>query len=226
MEAAVLGGRGEVTDWVRLWHDMPTDPKWRSIARRAGQRVGDVIATFNFVLVNASGNASERGRTHNLHAEDIAAALDIEEADVEAILSAMKGKVIDNDGKLLGWDKRQPKREDSTAAQRKAAWKERNGTQRNGQERPETDTESITLAKANAADAAFWAGAKVFLKPHVKGDPGQLIGKWLREQGKDITAAALNAAQLERAVNPLEFVPGYFRKYGKAKTHDRDRITV
>lgn len=215
-----------MTDWVRLWHDMPTDPKWRTIARKSGQRVGDVISTFNFVLVNASGNALERGRTHNLHAEDIAAALDIEEADVEAILSAMKGKILDGDGRLLGWEKRQPKREDSTAAKRKAEWKERNGTQRNAEERPDTDTDIITLAKANAADAAFWADAKAYLKPYCKGDPGAVIAKWLREQGKDITAAALNAAQLERAVNPMEFIPGYFRKYGKAKSHDRDRITV
>lgn len=131
-----------MTDWVRLWHDMPTDPKWRTIARKSGQRVGDVIAVFNFVLVNASANASERGRTHNLFADDIATALDLDEADVSAILDAMKGKVLAADGKLLGWEKRQPKREDSSAERAKAWRDERKRTQTNANERPETDTES------------------------------------------------------------------------------------
>jgi hypothetical protein len=60
----------------------------------------------------------------------------------------------------------------------------------------------------------------------MKGDPGALISKWLREQGKPTTMAALNAAQMERAVNPLEYIPGYFRRHGKVQSYDRDRITV
>ena len=46
-----------MTDWVRLWHDMPTDPKWRTIARKSGQPLPCVIALFNLIMVNASGNA-------------------------------------------------------------------------------------------------------------------------------------------------------------------------
>ena len=128
--------------WVRLWHDMPTDPKWRVIARRAGQRIGDVIAVFNFVMVNASANANERGRTQNLFADDIAAALDMEEADISAILDAMKGKVLCKDGYLLGWEKRQPKREDSSAERAKKWREERKRTQANATERPDTDTDT------------------------------------------------------------------------------------
>lgn len=43
--------------WLRLWHDMPNDPKWRTIARRSGQSIGNVIAVYLHVLVNASGAA-------------------------------------------------------------------------------------------------------------------------------------------------------------------------
>jgi uncharacterized protein YdaU (DUF1376 family) len=75
-------------------------------------------------------------------------------------------------------------------------------------------------------EAEFWANAKTYLKRHMKGDPGALISKWLREQGKPTTMAALNAAQMERAVNPLEYIPGYFRRHGKVQSYDRDRITV
>lgn len=131
-----------MTGWVRLWHDMPTDPKWRVIAKRSGQRVGDVIAVFNFLMVSASANASERGRTHDFESEDVAAALDLESSDVDAIIKAMTGKVLDTDGRLTGWEKRQPKREDSSA-DRAAKWRaERKRTQTNASERPEIDTDT------------------------------------------------------------------------------------
>jgi hypothetical protein len=160
-----------MTDWVRLWHDMPTDPKWRTIARKSGQSIGNVIAVFTFMMCNASGNAAERGTLSGLCAEDVATALDVDESDVQAIFDAMQGRVVDADGKLTGWEKRQPKREDGTAAQRKAAWKERqrnaaerNGTHGNAPE-TETDTETdsdianaISPAREKPDDAfdAFW----------------------------------------------------------------------
>jgi hypothetical protein len=128
------------TDWLRLWHEMPTDPKWRVIARKAQQPIALVIAVFNFVLVNASTNANERGRTHNLFADDIAAALDVEQASVEAVLAAMQGKVMTGD-LLTGWEKRQPKREDSSA-ERARAWRERKRTQTNASERPDADADA------------------------------------------------------------------------------------
>lgn len=137
-----------MSGWVRLWYDMPTDPKWRTIARKSGQRVGDVIAVFNFIMIEAGRNASERGDVGDgFDPEDVATALDLDEADIRSILDAMQGKVLDGN-RLLGWEKRQPKREDSTAAKRKAEWKERqaerNGTHRNAQERPDSDSDSDT----------------------------------------------------------------------------------
>lgn len=95
-----------MTEWVRLWHDMPTDPKWRAIARKSGQRIGDVIALFNLLMVNASGNADARGTLVNWDNEDAGAALDMEAEDVAAIMAAMQGKVLDGD-RLTGWEKRQ-----------------------------------------------------------------------------------------------------------------------
>lgn len=81
--------------------------------------------------------------------------------------------------------------------------------------------EEGSVAKATVASATidpekeFWDRAKGYLQPYAKGDPGALIGRWLKDQGKERTMAALNAAQLERAVNPLEYVPGYFRRQGE-----------
>lgn len=61
-------------------------------------------------------------------------------------------------------------------------------------------------------EAEFWASAKSFLRRKSKGDPGPLIGKWMRDHGKDMTLAALNAAQIEDAFDPKAYVEGYFKR--------------
>ena len=125
--------------WLRLWHDMPNDPKWRTIARRSGQSIGNVMAVYLHILVNASsvnetkdangvtrgnagvthGNANKRGVLKNFCADDVASSLDLEPEQVELIISAMQGKVLDGDT-VLGWNKRQPKREDDSTLRVKA----------------------------------------------------------------------------------------------------------
>lgn len=98
-----------MTDWVRLWHDMPTDPKWRVIARKSGQPLACVIALFTLLMTTASA-AEDRGDVSSLSIEDAAAALDMGEDDVSAIMAAMESRVIAG-GRLSGWERRQPKRE-------------------------------------------------------------------------------------------------------------------
>lgn len=97
-------------EWLRLWHDMPNDPKWRTISRLSGEPVALVISTYIHLLVDASRNVT-RGHV-TVTTEDLSSALDVTEAQISAVLKAMQGRVLD-DGVLLGWDKRQPKREDS-----------------------------------------------------------------------------------------------------------------
>ncbi len=133
-----------MSQWVRLWEDMPTDPKWRVIARKSGQSIGNVIAVFNFMMVCAA-NATERGELVGWNDESVAAGLDLEESDILAIREAMQGRVLDG-SKLIGWSKRQPKREDG-APERAREWRERkkleqseterNRTQPNAKEPPE-----------------------------------------------------------------------------------------
>lgn len=141
--------------WFRVWHDMPNDPKWRTVARVSGQPVSLVIAVFLNVLANAS-NAYERGRTQGLCSEDIASSLDVDTDQVDSVLSAMQGRVMDG-CVVTGWSKRQPSREDGSA-ERAKAWRnkkkisenpkesgaERNRTQPNAEERPDTDTDTDT----------------------------------------------------------------------------------
>jgi hypothetical protein len=126
--------------WVRLWHEMPTDPKWRVIARKSGQAIATVIAIYNCLMVNASANGNERGIVRDWDSEDIGAALDIDERSVDSVIEAMQGKVLDG-WYLSGWEKRQPKQEDGSA-ERAKNWRERKRTVANGNERPDKDADA------------------------------------------------------------------------------------
>lgn len=120
--------------WFRLWGDMVNDPKWRTIARRSGQKISDVIAVYLHMLTCAS-NASERGCTEGWNSEDVASALDIEIEQVEAIRESMQGRVLDGDC-LTGWERRQPAREDEGAAARAKAWREKQKAPKEQQQTP------------------------------------------------------------------------------------------
>lgn len=96
--------------WCRLWHEMPTDPKWRVVARKSGASIPEVLAVFVLMLTTASA-AQERGTLAQWDDEDAAAALDMDTETVAAIRGAMQGKVLDGD-RVGGWDRRQPKREE------------------------------------------------------------------------------------------------------------------
>jgi len=130
-----------MSNWVRLWEDMPNDPKWRVIAKRAKRPIAEVLAVFVHMMTNA-GQAANRGALEGWNDEDVGAALDMEPCDVAAIREAMQGKTLDGD-KLSGWEKRQPKREDG-GAERAKAWRENkkaDRTQPNATERTETPRE-------------------------------------------------------------------------------------
>lgn len=137
------------SSWLRLWVDMPNDPKWRTIAKVSGQEISPVIAVYLHVLVNAS-NANERGRTQSLCSEDIASALDLSTDQVELILKAMQGRVLDGDV-VSGWSKRQPEREDGSAGRAKA-WREAKKAEKQTNQTP-TNAAERTRTKPNAPDS-------------------------------------------------------------------------
>jgi hypothetical protein len=121
--------------WCRLWHDAPTDPKWRTVARRSGRSVADVLGVWMFMLTNASASPT-RGTLHAWDDEDVAVTLEIPVEAVAAIREAMQGRALDGDT-LTGWHARNPKREDASTV-RVRAFRERNKAQGNAAERDVT----------------------------------------------------------------------------------------
>lgn len=144
-------------DWLRLWHDMPNDPKWETIARKSGEPISLVIAMYVHMLVDASRNVT-RGHV-TVTAEDLASALNVTDDQISAVFSAMEGRVI-QDGQLLGWEKRQPKREDSgnpetgakSAAQRKAEQRERERLARLSAQTPPSVTPGHDASRSVTTD--------------------------------------------------------------------------
>lgn len=103
-------------DWLRLWHEMPNDPKFKTVARMSEQPISLVLSTYLHLMVDASQNVTNVTNVTRGHVsvtiEDLASALDSENSAIASILNAMEGRLI-KDQFLTGWSKRQPKREDS-----------------------------------------------------------------------------------------------------------------
>lgn len=215
-----------MTDWVRLWHDMPTDPKWRVIARKAGQPLPCVISLFTLMLTTASA-ADDRGDISSLTNEDAAAALDMDEEDVAAIREAMQGRVIEGN-RLSGWERRQPKREreNDHSSQRVKEHRQRakdvvtndvtpcNAMERQETPREDTDTDKIIPfskenGRAPTSEKEFWDRAKAYIGGN---NPGGMIGKWIKDFGREETKRAITEAQAANAVDPIPYVQRVLRR--------------
>lgn len=109
--------------WLRWHHGTVNDPKWRLVARRSGQPVHAVLAVWAAMLEAASGG-DERGKLEGWDDEVVGVGLDLAAEVVASIREAMQGLVLAENA-LTGWEKRNPKREDETAAERMRRHRER-----------------------------------------------------------------------------------------------------
>lgn len=163
-------------DWFRSHHGAPTDPKWLMIARRANVTLGHAsvtpghVASVWWALLDYASQHESRGSVTGFDAEELAAFYGYEEEQIDAILAALREKdLITADDRLANWEKRQPAREDTTAAERKRRQRERERMKRDADagadvsravtqgHAPDTDTD--TELKINNPDGLFVAGA-------------------------------------------------------------------
>jgi hypothetical protein len=158
-------------DWFRWHHGSVNDPKFGLVAKKAGARVGDVIAVWALVLELASANA-DRGQVDEIDHETTDFLLGAEDGTTARILEAMEGRGLLVSGRVARWDARQPKREDSTAAERKQRQRQRDKEQTcdmegvtpshatsrqftpRGEERREEEIKPKAKSKAEAAPAS------------------------------------------------------------------------
>lgn len=118
-------------DWFRWHHGSVTDPKFQLVARQAGASLSDVLAVWAYLLESASA-AQERGDIGDIDAEalDCMFGFPTTETRTANIMAAMTKRGLLSDGRIAAWDRRQPKREDDTAADRKRRQREREHEER------------------------------------------------------------------------------------------------
>lgn len=101
-------------DWFRSWHGAPTDLKWLVIAKHANTTPG-VVSAIVWALLDHASQVEDRGDVSGFNCETYAAFSGFEEDEVRAVFSAMQVKGIIVEGRIAQWEKRQPKREETSA---------------------------------------------------------------------------------------------------------------
>jgi hypothetical protein len=110
-------------EWFRWHHGSVTDPKFQLVARKAGASLPDVLAVWAYLLEEASA-ADVRGE-FSIDSEAVDCMFGFEDGKTSNILAVMGARGILDGNRIASWDKRQPKKEDDTATDRKRRQRER-----------------------------------------------------------------------------------------------------
>jgi hypothetical protein len=108
--------------WFRWHHGTVTDPKLGLIAKKAGVSMAQVIAIWVHLL-EAASTSEDRGNPGVPDFESMDFYLEVEEGVAQRVYGLMqdKGLIAKDTGRLVAWERRQPKREreDDTGTERK-----------------------------------------------------------------------------------------------------------
>lgn len=110
--------------WFRWHHGSVTDPKFQLVSRKSGASLSEVIAIWAFVLESASAS-DERGNFGDIDHEAIDCMLGLDDGMTQKVIEQMAARGIVSGSEVSNWDKRQPKKEDETANDRKRRQRER-----------------------------------------------------------------------------------------------------
>lgn len=211
-------------DWFRWHHGSVTDPKFQLVAKKAGASVAEVIAVWA-CLLEAASQAPRRGNPGPTDFEAMGCALGLEDGKAKAIHDRMTDRgLLDRDGAVMAWEKRQPKREDDTAADRKRKQRERDkqdgrdgpaesrdvtqGHDR-GEESREEERDSVPKGTgAETPDPIFGDGLAYLVRCNVPEKGARsFLGKMRKELGDDLVAVELLVkAQQEEVSDPVPWL--------------------
>lgn len=177
-------------DWFRWHHGSVSDQKFVLIARRSSASVAEVIAVWACLLEQAS-LADDRGCAGLPDFEAMDCALGMADGRTQAIYEAMLDRELLNaDGFITSWDKRQPKREDDTAAERKRRQREREHELKMAETVTGSESRNVTQSHAEKADVT-----------QKKGDVthGHDRGEERREEIQEVATPPVNPAPADPA---------------------------
>lgn len=196
--------------WFRSWHGAPTDPKWLGIARKAGVAPG-IVAAIVWALLDRASQASVRGSIAGYDADGLACFMGCEVEQVESVIAIMHEKGILTESSFTGWEKHQPKREDSST-ERVKAHRERNETQCNATQPAETlDTDTDTEKKDKPAQARepdrfdeFW---EAYPKRVAKGGAKKAWKAAIIKTSPDVIIAAARVFSTKQIGDAAKYTP-------------------
>lgn len=180
-------------DWFRWHHGSVTDPKFALVARKAGASLPDVLAVWAYLLERAS-SAQDRGYFGDIDAEAWDCLFNFDDGCTRRIMDAMEARDLVADGRIVAWEKRQPKREreDLGATDRKRAQRYRDAASHaedsnvtpchatsrqktpRGEERREEENSSSLRSEEQRAKRASTPAAPADVDPQVWADWLQL----------------------------------------------------
>ena len=176
-------------DWFRVYNDFVGHSKFRYVAKQCSVSVSEasMIALALFVAANKS---KPRGWVRDFDPFECSAALDIETERVVAVFQLFeKLDWITNDY-LSTWDKRQPDKEDPTAALRQQRHRAKLKAARGGQAPPESAAAPTQQADDPRLTAQYWLFSEG--KEIVSGRAGMkalaaelTIKRWLNDIQRD-----------------------------------------
>lgn len=234
-----------MTSWFRSWHGAPTDNKWLVIAAKAKVKPG-VVSAVAWALFDHASQADDRGNVADFDMETYAVFSGFGENEVQAVIAAMCDKgIIDSDGRLAAWDKRQPKREDDSAERvreyrkRKSVTpqdvtqcnaEKRNVTHGNNteQNRDRADTEEVVVVVApapstNVAQSQSAANAAVFQcwQDNIPGTLTTIIaddlGDLIDTYGHDSVIRAISESARAN-VRTMRYISGILKNWAAGNT--------
>jgi hypothetical protein len=130
-------------NWWRAHHGISNDVKIGIAAAKIDATKAEVLGVWIILLDYASQNEQDRGNIAGLEDEEIAAMSGLSEDRARVVVESLRDrKMIQPDGRLTSWDKRQPKRErpddDSTERVQRLRQTKRHVTPCNATQRQET----------------------------------------------------------------------------------------
>jgi hypothetical protein len=176
-------------DWFRVYNDFVGHPKFRFVATQCGLTISEA-SMIGLALFVAANKAKPRGWVHDFDPFECGAALDIAPEKVVLVYQELEKQDWITGDYLATWDKRQPDREDPTAAAR--------------QQRRRAKLKAIRAGQVNDTSAPVEAGAKPV--------DADTVGHqyWLMTTGKEIVVARLAIRALA-----AEMTIGSWRKEAK-----------
>ena len=178
-------------DWFRWHHGSVTDPKFQLVARKSGASLPDVLAVWAYILEKASA-ADDRGNFGDIDAEALDCLFNFPgtESRTADILAALEARGLVSGGVITSWEKRQPKREDDTAAERKRRQREREHELKMAETVTGSESRNVTQCHAEKEDVT-----------QKKGDVthGHDRGEERREEIQEVATPPVNPAPADPA---------------------------